>query len=303
MSILILGTEKDAHARQVYHALEAKKIQAYFVDTAEFPTKVQLSWQPKLQQGVLTLSSGEVISTEKIQSVYWRSFRSANPANSGNEYQNKLARRDCETMLRTFLQLPHIQWVNSWEAYQFHREKPLQLYTVHQLGVPIPKTLVGNDAASIQTFAATHEKVIFKPLYGGAHSQFLTAAHLLPGHLDQALKISPVTLQNYIAGTNIRVYVIGSRVFALEIKSETLDFRDDKNHQLLPIQLPKKIQQQSIAIAHKLHLKWTAIDWRRQPDDTYVFLEANPSPMFLKVEAVTKFPITEALVEVLTQSQ
>jgi glutathione synthase/RimK-type ligase-like ATP-grasp enzyme len=46
-------------------------------------------------------------------------------------------------------------------------------------------------------------------------------------------------------------------------------------------------------------LEWTAIDWRVKPTGEYVFLEANPSPMFIHFERQTGFPITEKLVNLL----
>jgi D-alanine-D-alanine ligase-like ATP-grasp enzyme len=46
-------------------------------------------------------------------------------------------------------------------------------------------------------------------------------------------------------------------------------------------------------------LEWTAIDWRLKPTGEYVFLEANPSPMFIHFERQTNFPITQKLVNLL----
>jgi hypothetical protein len=46
-------------------------------------------------------------------------------------------------------------------------------------------------------------------------------------------------------------------------------------------------------------LEWTAIDWCLKPTGEYVFLEANPSPMFLHFEQQTGFPITQELVKLL----
>jgi hypothetical protein len=48
-------------------------------------------------------------------------------------------------------------------------------------------------------------------------------------------------------------------------------------------------------------LEWTAIDWRLTEAGEYVFLEANPSPMFLHFEQQTGFPITQQLVQQLTR--
>lgn len=299
MVVLILGRAKDMHVRHVYHSLSSMGKPVEILDTSQYPTEIQISWMPDQQTGFIHLPGQNSISIQDIHSVYWRSFIPGQPGAIKDSYQKKLAQRDTESMLRTFLQLPHIRFVNGWDAYQFHREKPLQLHCVHQLGVRIPETLVGNDATAIQGFFKCHERVIFKPLYGGAHSQFLTAEHLLPERLRQVLALSPVTLQRYIPGTNVRVYVIGNDIFAAEIRSGSVDFRDDVDHELIAIAVPSEIEAQSRAIASALHLKWTAIDWRVEPSGEYVFLEANPSPMFIKFEQVTQWPITEALVNLL----
>lgn len=117
--------------------------------------------------------------------------------------------------------------------------------------------------------------------------------------MSLALRLSPVTLQEYIPGTNIRSYVIGESVYSAEIRTEAVDFRDDSQAELIPVELPETIQQQCLAITKAFKLEWTAIDWRHQPTGEYVFLEANPSPMFLYFEQQTGFPITEALVQLL----
>ena len=124
-------------------------------------------------------------------------------------------------------------------------------------------------------------------------------SHLDPKRLRLALSLSPVTLQEYIPGTNIRTYAISNSVYAAEIRSNSIDFREDAEAELIPIQLPKAIQQQCFDIAKALHLDWTAIDWRKTPTGEYIFLEANPSPMFIHFERQTGFPITKELVKLL----
>ena len=48
-----------------------------------------------------------------------------------------------------------------------------------------------------------------------------------------------------------------------------------------------------------LHLCWTGIDLRLGPDGRYVFLEANPSPMFMGFEARSGLKLTDALGDLL----
>jgi hypothetical protein len=57
----------------------------------------------------------------------------------------------------------------------------------------------------------------------------------------------------------------------LKLKAIQLIFRQDKTSQLIPVNLPEHIRQQSLDIAKNFGLLWTAIDWRLDPTGEYVF--------------------------------
>ncbi|MBE9166116.1 hypothetical protein IQ238_00730 [Pleurocapsales cyanobacterium LEGE 06147] len=299
MNILILGNALDAHATHLHDALMQAGAIADYLDTRKFPTQIGISWEPNNQMGWLNLSSERHWQFQDIKSVFWRSFHGVGIPSLKDSHQQQVAFNDAMSAVRMLMQTGPARWVNSWQAYQFHKEKPLQLRQVQLLGVKIPPTLISNDPEQIIRFAQSHQQVISKPVYGGAHARILTDSHLEPKRLKLALSIAPITLQQYIPGTNIRSYVIADSVYAAEIRSNSLDFREDSETQLLPVDLPAVIQRQCLAIAQALHLEWTAIDWRKTPVGEYVFLEANPSPMFIHFEQQTGFPITEKLVKLL----
>jgi len=302
MHILVLGHPQDAHVVHLKQALVQAGAAVLGLDTRWFPRAVKVSWQPHDQQGVLTLPGDRCLKFEEIHSVFWRTFSPPAVPPLANPLQQEIAFNDSMSLLRTLLQGCPARWVNSWAAYQFHKEKPLQLAQVQQLGVPIPATLVSNDPEQITAFARSLSQAIFKPVYVGAHAQWVTEAHLEPERLRLALQLSPVTVQAYIPGTNVRSYVIAESVYSAEIRSPSLDFREDSQAELIPVALPEAVRQQCLAIAQVLKLQWTAIDWRLQPTGEYVFLEANPSPMFIYFEQQTGFPITQSLVELLARS-
>jgi glutathione synthase/RimK-type ligase-like ATP-grasp enzyme len=299
MVILILGNASDAHAIHLKQRLESKQITVFYWDTRLFPTQMQLSWQPDRQMGYLVLPNGQRLNLEEIHSVFWRNFTGVFVPSLPDSTQHQIGLRDATSTLRSVIQACPAHWVNNWKAYQFHQEKPLQLTKAKQIGIAIPNTLISNDAEQVAEFAKYHKKTIFKPVFGGAHTQFLTEKHLEIDRLKQVLRLSPVTVQEYIPGTNLRSYVIGEAVYTAEIRSPVLDFRADQAAQLLPFQLPEAIQNQCQSIARAFFLEWTAIDWRLSPTGDYMFLEANPSPMFLHFERQTGFPITESLIQLL----
>ncbi len=104
-----------------------------------------------------------------------------------------------------------------------------------------------------------------------------------------------------VPGTDIRVFVAGERVLACEIDTTATDFRDDQAAPISPITLSPTMEDQCRQIARTLDLLWTGIDFRRTDDGEYVFLEANPSPMFLGFEQRTGLPLTESLAAVLLE--
>lgn len=300
MNILVLGNSQDAHARHVKDALAHVGAIVDYLDTRLFPTQLHISWQPGVQLGLLAMPDGYQVDLQDVHSVFWRNYPGVYVPPLEDAHQQQIALNDSLSTVRTFMQACPAHWVNSWQAYQLHKEKPLQLSKVRQVGTTIPATLISNDPQQVIDFAQTYQNVIFKPVYGGAHTQFVSKAHLELQRLRLALSISPVTIQEYIPGTNIRSYVIAESVYSAEIRSSALDFREDAQARLIPLRLPEAVHHQCLAIAKTLMLEWTAIDWRLKPTGEYVFLEANPSPMFLHFEQQTGLPITQELVKLLT---
>ena len=299
MNILILGNSEDAHAAHLKQTLTQAGATVDYLDTCLFPTQLRLSWQPDTGVGYLTLPGGRKLNFAEIHSIFWRSFSGVNVPSLNDPDRQRIAVNDAMSAMRSLLQAIPCRWVNSWQAYQFHKEKPLQLHKAKQIGVKIPATWIGNDPEDAIAFVQSQDKAIFKPVYGGAHTQFITQEHLDPQRLNLTFSLSPVTIQEYIPGTNIRTYVIANSVYSAEIRSPSLDFREDLEAELIPVELPEFVQHQCLAITQALMLEWTAIDWRLSPRREYIFLEANPSPMFLHFERQTSFPITQELIRLL----
>ncbi len=299
MQILVLGEETDPHAQTIYQALQDRGVKVTYFNSRLFPTQARISWQPDSEDGLLDLPTGEKIEISQIHSVYWRSFNGIYTPDLPDEHQRSIAYNDATGLMRTFLQTSSIRWVNSWQAYEFHKEKPRQLCAVKKLGVTIPPTLISNDPDLVTEFTSKFDRTIFKPVYGGAHAKLITPDFLDPARLKLALRIAPISVQEFIAGTNIRTYAIGDRVYSAEIRTGEIDFREDTGAELINLEVPLEIAKFSISIAKTLMLKWTAIDWRRNMNGDYYFLEANPSPMFTYFEHQTGYPLTAELVQLL----
>jgi hypothetical protein len=300
MTILILGGADDEHAVHVLGYLRGRGQDAELLDSRDFPSRLAISYDPCRRAGELRQPGGRRLDLARVRSVYWRSYCGVGIAPLPNPGQSVIAANDARSLFESLLISLPARWVNGWNAYQLHQTKPVQLARVASLGVPVPATLLGNDPESVRAFAARYPRCVFKPVQGGAHTRRLEPRHLTDEHLRH-LALAPVTVQEEVVGTDVRVFVAGQRVLACEIQTNQVDFRDEPDPRIIPCTLPAEVAAWCLRAAGALELLWTGIDVRRTPEGRHVFLEANPSPMFLGFEGRAGLPLTEALAAVLLE--
>jgi glutathione synthase/RimK-type ligase-like ATP-grasp enzyme len=299
MTVLILGGMDDAHACHMLEHLRVLGNDSELFDSRWFPSDLRITYDPVTGGGTVRLPTGRLLAFEQIRSVYWRCYNTVGPVNLPDPEQAYIATNDARGLFESLLIRLPARWVNGWRAFQLHQTKPVQLAMVSALGVAVPATLLSNDPEAVRDFAARHPRCIFKPVQGGAHTLHLTPAHLGDDNLRN-LALAPVTIQEEVPGTNIRVFVAGERVLACEVRTESLDFRDDQGAQITKHDLPADVAEWCLKVARVLDLLWTGIDLRLTPEGRYVFLEANPSPMFMGFESRCGLPLTSALTALLT---
>ncbi len=300
-TVLILGGTDDEHTCFMLEHLRERGEDAELLDSRWFPNELRLSHDPAADQWTIRLPGGRVLPPGQVKSIYWRCFNSVLTPDLPDQEQAFLAGNDARSLFESFLIRYPARWVNGWDGYQLHQTKPAALAVVARLGIDVPATLTSNDPEAVRAFAAGRSRLIFKPVQGGAHARHVTAAHLSDDNLAN-LRYAPVTLQEEVVGTNIRAFVAGQRVLACEVRADTLDFRDTADPVIVPHPLSAEMEERCRRIAGALHLRWTGIDFRLTAEGRYVFLEANPSPMFLGFEAGSGLPLTDSLTELLIQA-
>jgi glutathione synthase/RimK-type ligase-like ATP-grasp enzyme len=300
MTILILGGADDAHAQHMQHYLHARQVDVELLDSRWFPSNLRISYDPQRETGTIKLPTGRALDRHQVRSVYWRCYNSVQSLPLPDAEQAFIATNDARCLFESFLIRLPARWVNGWHGFQLHQTKPVALALVAAVGVPIPATVLANDADAVRAFVERHPRSIFKPVQGGAHARRVTAAHLSDANL-QNLSLAPVTLQEEVPGSNVRVFVAGQRVLACELLTDAIDYRDDQEARIVPHPLPADVEARCLTIARTLDLLWTGIDFRRTPEGEYVFLEANPSPMFMGFESRSGLPLTESLAALLTE--
>lgn len=191
--------------------------------------------------------------------------------------------------------------VNRPSAMESNSSKPFQSQSIAEAGFAVPDTLVTNDPAEVRAFWQRHGRIIFKSVSGiRSIVQELGSANV---QRLEHVKHLPTQFQAYVPGVDIRVHVVGERLFATQVESAAVDYRyagrEGLETKLKETTLPHRINAQCIVLAQRLGLPFCGIDLRRTPEGDYVCFEVNPMPAYSYYEAGTKQPISQALVELL----
>lgn len=306
--ILVIGSSEEYHSQHIYNLLKAKNENICYFDSRTFPENLPISWiasDPTIN-GNLKIN-GQKISLKDIKSVYWRWHYGIDiiPSDRTSEalYIAQMKERESISAMDSLFSAMNCLWVNSIDAIELHKKKTYQLYLMAQNGIRVPKSLITNDKDKIMPFLNENNgQLIYKPVRGGAHTEKLTASDFSEERLN-SLKFSPVQFQEFIDGVDIRVYVIGDTVFAAEIRANTIDFREDPDAEIVPVKLPDNIKEDCLKVMKILNLNFSGIDIRRSNIGEYVFIEANPSPMFVYFEEKSNYPISEKLVDMLIKGK
>ncbi|MDD3014583.1 MAG: ATP-grasp domain-containing protein [Candidatus Gastranaerophilales bacterium] len=306
--ILVIGSSEEYHSRHVYELLKSKGENVCYFDSRTIPERLPITWvaSDNTIKGSLKID-GQKINLKDIKSVYWRWHYGIDITPADKTYNSRyiahMIIRETISAIDSLFSVMDCLWVNSLDAIEMHKKKTYQLYVMAKNGIRVPKSLITNDRDEVMSFFDENNgQLIYKPVRGGASTEKLKTSDFTEERLN-SLKISPVQFQEFIDGVDIRVYVIKDKIFAAEIHAKTIDFRDDRDAKIVPIELPENIKDDCLKIMKLLNLNFSGIDIRCSHTGEYVFIEANPSPMFAFFENKSGYPISEGLAELLIKGK
>ena len=296
--IIILGGRNDEHCIHVANHLDKLKEEYCFLDTRNYPI---FNWEATSQNCGSIITEGKRILFGDIKSVYWRNYYSVPFEKiSDDEFVSKMVQREKESALSSLFYSLKTNWVNSIKAFELHKKKAYLINLMKENNIRVPNTLITDDKDRIEDFFdKNNNKIIVKPILGGAYTEKLSKNDLTKERLD-SLITSPVQFQELIDGVDIRVYAFKDEIYAIRIEADTIDFREDLNAKLIKTELPKNICEDCKKVMQISALKYSGIDIRLSNQGEYVFIEANPAPMFIYAEKQTKYPLTQSLINLLT---
>lgn len=209
---------------------------------------------------------------------------------------------------------PGVRWVNhphrNWQA----RDKLLQLRVAASHGLAIPSTLLTNDPRRAFAFyESCRRDVICKPLSStpvSADGSHFLYTHKLADDLTEAdfagvAYGSGILQQHVTKQSDVRVAVVGDRLFACEILSQEnalsrIDWRAvpiGLEHRL--IEPPEDVRTALLEMRSTLGLSTMHADFAIDLRGRWWFLETNPNGQWLWIELLTSAPISSAYADLL----
>ncbi|MGB0098584.1 MAG: hypothetical protein WBP81_39335 [Solirubrobacteraceae bacterium] len=291
--IVLFGSLTDEPLAAVVVALADRGADLLLIDPRDEPANTRLAFEPATDPLTGWLRCGErSIALADVSSVY---LRDTGPIREPRSRERHVALSGLLDSWPTLV-------VNRPSAMASNSSKPYQAQVITSCGLAAPRTLVTTNPAYARAFYdACDGRVIFK---SASHLrsivQRLETADL--DRLDQ-LQACPTQFQEYVAGIDIRVHVIGERIFATEIDTTATDYRYagrvGAEMRMRDTRLPDEIATACRRLADTLQLALTGIDLRRTPDGRWYCFEANPSPVFTYYERYSGQPLTDAVCELL----
>ena len=312
--ILIITGREDYTADYLILRLNERHIPYVRFNTEDFPFDAAGVLSSE-NEWIYLKKSGRRIDLSQVQSVWYRRPQtSAFPEGFESDAKEFVTRECREFLLGVWRSLPCL-WVNHPDKIRLAENKIEQLRRMKLMGMDVPKTLITNDPDAVRDFYdANHGAIVAKTLRQG-HGRIGTREYViytnavLADHLQllETVRHSPVIFQERVEkASDIRVTVVGTKVFATEIHSQqksvtVVDWRRDTLSLRHTVhELPEQVGQQCAEFVKSYGLTFGALDIVRTPSSEYVFLELNPNGQWAWIEALTHQPITDSLIEVLT---
>jgi len=299
IDILLITNKGDITTDFVVKELTKAKASFYRLNTEDFLSKFFLNFN--FHKNEFTLFDNErkiEIDLLKIKSVYYRRpilpSKTTNNLTRGeeifiiNEITNYL-----EGLYKI---LKNAFWISPVFAIREAESKIHQLQVAKELGFNIPPSLITTDYKITEEFI-TEFKSIIKPIKTGfiedeGNEKIIFTTLFDDNSQLERIQTCPTYFQKFINKTSdIRVTVIGNKVFAAQILSQEydetkIDWRKAERIKLQyeKIELSSTLSDLCIKLTKKLGLNFGAIDFVKDENGGFLFLEINPNGQWAWIE-------------------
>ncbi len=317
--ILIVSAATDQAASAVERRLRARGVDVMRFDTGRFPSeaRITVSYRDGVPRHTIRLD-GQVVRFDEVTSVWFRrpSQCKAHPSITDEEVR-AVVEQDCAEFLNALwdgmecLMLP-----GSPSVMKSAQRKPAHMARAKALGFDIAPTLFTNDPQEFLDLYRDQEgrlihkisaSLALKQRMGTEFARLTCGVTRRDVMHAQSVSLAPIVFQAYVPKrVELRVTVVGDRVFAAEIHSQQSNRShfDWRRYDLgaTPYhrhELPEDVAERCVKLVAQCGLSYGTIDLILTPEDRYVFLELNSAGEYSWIEQVTGLPISEAIADFL----
>lgn len=179
-------------------------------------------------------------------------------------------------------------------------QKPHLLRAAQRHGLAIPRTYLTNDAPFLER-RQRRGPLVVKPIIGGDYCQEL--GPLLPQvPRREGAAAAPAIVQERLVPPEVRVYRIGDRFSAFQVKADALDYRTTQDVQVEPFPgLDPALLDGLRRLTDELGMDFLAADFKARPrTGRLLFLEVNSAPMFAAFDQAANGALCNAMLDFLT---
>ena len=324
--LLILSSPGDTHSEAVEQILARRGVSFIHWNQATFPERDTVALRYSAR-GSVTRSLTTRDAAADLASITTTFVRRHAQPHVLRPAADPNARAYIESQSRTLLlataEMLDCRWVpGTVRSLHFAGDKAWQLRLAPRIGFEIPPTLITNDPDELLDFHQQHDGQLICKALGFPHFDALNTADdrwvfttqlVGPrdvGYLD-SVRYCPAIFQAYVPKRlELRVTVVGDRVFACEIHSQdrARTRHDWRRYELASTphsshSLPADVEAMCVRIVAALGLCYGAMDLVLTPDGRYVFLEVNPLGQYLWIEKLTGMPISDAICDLLEAAE
>jgi glutathione synthase/RimK-type ligase-like ATP-grasp enzyme len=286
VDVLVISSLYDFSTDLVIQELEKNGV-SYLRLNKEHFSEYRLTINPNTQSLDADVFGELYCVTSDVRSIFYRQpvFLRNAPAEPLS-LQEQLDRSQWMGFLRSLTIFKNARWMNNLASTYLAETKAYQLAIASEIGFTVPDTIIGNDVRKFSEFDGT---AIIKSLdtvllREGSDCLFTYSTISNVSKLDDdEVSSAPLTVQEYIyPKIDIRVTVIGEKLYATKITSEGKGIDDDwrissrEELEYTDVDLPRAVKENCFELLDKLNLNFGAIDLI-QRNEEFVFIEINPT--------------------------
>ncbi|WP_030417197.1 ATP-grasp ribosomal peptide maturase [Streptomyces sp. NRRL S-1448] len=257
---------------------------------------------------VRTLS--RTVDLDHVRAVYWRRPVWPDFPYLGDDDARFAAAQVRHGLSGTLYALEGPLWVNHPLRNAAADYKPAQLALAQRLGLTVPSTLVTNDPDEAREFIAVYGQVIYKTLRWTSYKRDGVpvtgwADPVTAAEIDDSVRMAPHLFQARVDKVaDVRVLVVGGRVFPVRIDSDLLDWRKDYSAlSYSVVDLPDHVDKALLACLDRFGLVSGSFDLAVDRAGDYWWLELNPNGQWGWLEEKTGLEMSAAFADLLTRGE